>query len=167
MLLFFRVLSFQGNPSLSSGAKALEVQGLGGARGSLTGLHLLNLQTEQMQSFPFILKQLWLLYKAQASDSVLCPPPPLSPFPAAFTLVSLSFSPPFLSLKEKTASQCMPVKHFGLRLKVFWVLRSPAPPPLLTLPTPPPGPLIPTHLITSPPHPHSLKWTRLGWVREP
>lgn len=135
LLLFFRVLSFQGNPSLSSGAKAMEVQDLGGAQGSLIGLHLLNLQTEQIQGFPFILKQLWLLFsKVQASNSVLCPPPALSPFPVAFTLVFLAVSPSFLSLKAKTASQCMPVKHVGLKLKVFWVLRSPAPPPLFTLP---------------------------------
>lgn len=125
----------------------MEVQDLGGAQGSLIGLHLLNLQTEQIQGFPFILKQLWLLFsKAQASNSVLCPPPPLSPFPVAFTLVFLAVSPSFLSLKAKTASQCMPVKHVGLRLKVVWVLRSPAPPPLFTLP-----PSMPTDSNT--PHP--------------
>lgn len=81
----------------------MEVQSLGGARGSLTGLHLLNLQTEQMQSFPFILKQLWLLlYKAQAFDSVLCPLPPLSPFPVAFTLV-FPLLPTFSLFKGKNS----------------------------------------------------------------
>lgn len=121
---------------------------------------------EQMQSFPFILKQLWLLFsKAQASDSVLCPPPPLSPFPVAFTLVFLTVSPPFLALKAKTASQCTPVKHFGLRLKVFWVLRSPAPPSLFTLsphPTPMPSDSNTPHHLTPTPAQSEVDQVGLG-----
>lgn len=95
----------------------MESQGLGGAelinRDAVAELANGRVADQAMLCFPFILKQPLLLFaKAQVSDAAPSPPPHFLPSLMPPPL-SLSFSPPFLSIKAKTTSQCMPVTLFG------------------------------------------------------